>query len=362
MIDVRVQDGKAHHAAWRALAAELGASWEQGGRLEVRIGGYDLVLETERAHHARRGNPAFTRVRAAFINPRRLRFRLRRGELPSYFGYDLARQRLDPGDAGLEQEWDLYAGDTERLRAVLDNAELRTALNESPRLLVQVLDSEGLAAPSEGLELDVLECVVDQVVADVVSLRRMFAVVTCLLPALNANPTSAFEVPPSEVTGVFQKMLDELAGSLGGDAERVQDTVELRVPDPLGLVGPARAVVDLPQLPRMVSAMLTLEAPLLPGEERFTVDRRDGVHFWGTKLGDPLVDGALVVRGSPAVRPALLGPLRVMAETTPHVEVSADRIALRRSAVDTRRLPALLGAAFDLWQELNRRRAGEGSP
>lgn len=350
-----------HHAAWRELGAELGASWQQTGRLEVRIGGYDLTLETEQARTGKRARPAFTRVRAVFINPRRFRFRLRRGELPSYFGYDLARQALDPGNAGLEREWMLDATDAERLRATLSDPELRTALNESPRLIVQVLDSEGFAAASEGLELDVLECVVDQVVADVVPLRRMFALVTRMLPALNADPTSAFEVPPSEVPGAFQRMLDELAGSLGGDAERVKDAVETRVPDPLGLVGPARAVVDLPQLPRMVCATLTFEAPLLPGEERFTVDRRDGVCFWGKKLGDPLVDRALVIQGSAAARPALLGPLRVLAETTPRIEVGEDRIVLRRSAVGTRQLPALLGAAFDLWQELNRHRAGAGS-
>src|SRR4030067_618218 len=96
-----------------------------------------------------------------------------------------AWRRRRPGAAGVEKEGELHAGDRERLRAVLDNAELRTALNESPRLLVQVLDSEGLAAPSEGLELDVLEGVADQVVAEVVSLRRRFAVVTPLPPALN---------------------------------------------------------------------------------------------------------------------------------------------------------------------------------
>ncbi len=349
--------GRSRHAVWRELAEELGGVWDPAGRLELRLGGYDLTLDSGLAPGARYSALVCTSLRAAYVNPRRFRFRIRHRDLPAVLGLALDRQRLDAATVGLGEQWIVDGNDGDRLRAILADPALRAALHEVPRLLVQVSDSEGADA-GEGAQLDVLECIVDRELDDPAQLRSLFALAARLLPALNADPVDAFEVPPSQLPHAFQQVLDQLAGAYGGDAERVRDTVEARFPDPLGLVGEARAVVDLPLLPRMVSAMLSFDAPLVPGAERFSVDRRDGFSLWYTTLGDDVIDGALLVRGSPVARPALLAPLRVMARTAPRVEVSADRMVLRRSALGVSDLPALFNASVDLWQELNRHRAG----
>lgn len=354
--------GESQREAWGRLAAELGSSFEPGGFLRTtavraRLGGYDLVLDT---YTVSSGNSSqvYTRLRAPFVNPSRFHFRIHRASIFTGLAKALGKQDLEIGVADFDRDFVIQGSDEGRVRALLADPGLRALLNAQPRVMVHIVDNEGLFGQSYGESVDILEFVESGIVKDVGRLRALFSLFAALLGALNLRPRSFLEVPPAELPAVFLHALDTVAESLGGDAERVRDSVEARIPDPLGLTGGARCVIGLPSLPALTSSF-SFDAPLPTGSELFTAEKRGALALGTLKTGDELVDDKLAVRGNGAHRPALLRPLRAMAEAQPSIAVETEALRVSAPALAADRAPALLGAALDLWQELTRARAGE---
>lgn len=354
--------GESHKEAWTRLAAELGTTFEpagftRGSTVRARLGGWDLVLDT---YTVSSGNSSqiYTRLRARFINPEHFQLRVHRASIFTNVAKALGKQDLDIGDETFDRDFVIQGNDEDRVRTVLADPALRAMFHAQPRIMVRIVDNEGLFGASYGESVDVLEFIEAGLIKDVERLKGLFALFAALLQALHSNAKGFLQVPPAELPAAFLAALDVVAESLGGDAERVQDTVEARIPNPLGLTGGARCVVALPTLPALTAAF-SLEAPLPAGPDTFSVQERGALTFGAVKTGDPTIDERLAVRGTGANRPALLRALRAMAPMTPTVSVAEERLTVQAPALPADRAPALLGASLDLWQELTRVRAGE---
>ncbi len=351
-----IRSGADHPAAWGQLAEELGVALAPRRHdqlaLTVQLDGHDICLGYRSAFDGAHG----TAFSAVVVNPRPVRFHMRRAVLRS----ELVTARVDgpPSIADVEAAFLVSTNHPERLRSVLIDATVRSLLFGIPDVVLAAATRFGNLDDAEGANDDVVVCATPHLVHDVDVLRRMLDLVRATLAGIHAGPRSPFDVPTDEVPATFVRIVDDVAGSVGGDAERVGDDAEAHIPDPLGLVGPARVVVTVPMLPRLVSAMLTVEAPLVPGAPTFTVDYLRAFCIGRRKTGDPVVDGALQVKCDTDLGEAVVSALRGMAKTRPRLEVGKERLSLRRSALDAADLPALLRATFDLWQAVNRERAG----
>lgn len=354
--------GESQREAWGRLAAELGTTFEdpglmKGSAVRARLGGYDLVLDN---YTVSTGNSSqtYTRLRARFVNPRGFQFCLHRASVFTNLAKALGKQDLDIGVADFDRDFVIQGNDEARVRALLADPALRAMIAAQPRIKVQVVDNEGLFGASYGESVDILEFIEAGILKDVQRLKGLFSLFAVLLRALNADKASFLEVPPAELPAVFLAALDVVAESLGGDAERVQDSVEARLPNPLGLAGGARCVVQIPRLPSLASDF-SFEGALPPGPEAFRADKRGALTLGALKTGDELIDDKLALRGAGFQRPALLRPLRAMAAVQPTVEVEGELLRVRAADLPADRAPALFGAALDLWAELTRVRAGE---
>lgn len=287
-----------------------------------------------------------------------MRFRIFRASYFSGLATAFGRQDIEIGVPGFDDDFIIQGSDEVRVRALLSDAALRVLLTAQPRISVRIDDDEGLFGPSYGPAVDVLTFTEGGVIRDVPRLRGLFSLFAALLQALQQGAQSLLGVPPAELPAAFLRALDTVAESLGGDAERVQDTVEARVPNPIGLTEDARCVVALPRLPALTSSF-SFEAPLPAGAGRFTAEKRGALALGTVKTGDDVIDGALALRGSGVARPALMRPLRAMAATAPDVRVLETGMTVSAAELPADRAPVLLGAALDLWVELTRARAGE---
>ncbi len=354
--------GGSHREVWGRLAVELGSAFDPGGFLRpttvrARLGGYDIALDTYTVSTGK-SSQIYTRLRAPFVNPRGMRFRIHRASIFTGLAKALGKQDIDIGVPDFDRDFVIQGNDEGRVRALLSDAALRALFAAQPRVMVQIVDNDGIFGTSCGEGVDILEFVEAGLIKDLPRLRGLFAIFPALLRALNHDPQSFLEVPPAELDAVFLRALDTVAESLGGGAERVHATVEARIPDPLGLVGEARAVLHVPTLPELRSSF-SFAAPLPSSEDTFTVGRRGLLARGTTKTGDEVVDGALGIHGAAGARPAFVRALRAMAETGPRVSAGVEELTVALRALPADRAPMLFGAALDLWQEVVRARAGQ---
>lgn len=354
--------GESQREAWGRLAIELGATFEPGGFLgtttvRARLGGYDLVLDSYTVSTGK-SSQVYTRLRAPFVNPRGLRFRIHRASMFTGLAKALGKQDIDIGVPDFDRDFVIQGNDEERVRGLLSDPALRALFAAQPRVMVQIVDNDGIFGTSCGDDVDILEFVEGGLIKDVARLRGLFAIFPALLRALNQDPHSFLEVAPAELPAVFMRAIDTVAESLGGDAERVQETVEARIPNPLGLVGGARCVLHLPTLPELRTSF-TFAAPIPPSDQTFTVARRGLLERGLTKCGDDVVDDVLAIRGASGARQAYVRALRTMVPSAPDVAAGAEELTVRVPALPADRAPALFGATLDLWVELCRARAGE---
>ena len=361
-----------HHAStrhqppqeWQGLPNELGVSFARtssdASALQCQLDGYELILELVSGSGPPFHDPTDTLLRACFINPRRFSFGVSRRS-----GAGHQEQPADghvPTDIDVERDFSFRTNDPERLRLLLQDRALRAVISATfsavPDASLNVVDAYRAAESSDAAEVDVLVCRVPGAVTDLGALHCMFDLVRGALRALNADPASPLEVPPGELPTAFLRFVEGLTGSLGGVAARVGDAIEVHIPDPLGLVDHAKVAISLPIMPRLVCAVLEVEAPLVPGDGAFTVDRRDALCFWGTKTGDADIDDVLVVKGDAPLGADVVVALRGLASAQPRLQVGGQQLRLVRNSLAARKLPALLGPTLSLWQAVNRQRAG----
>jgi hypothetical protein len=353
--------GTSEQEAWSELARQVGGAftartWRAPSSVVARIGGFDLVLDTYTVSTGK-SSTTFTRLRAPFINGTGLRFGVHRAHFLSPLEKFFGRQDLEIGVPDFDRSYVIAGNDEARVRSLLADPTLRALIAAHPRIAIEVVDNEGVFGAPYGPNIDLLRFLEHGVIRDVARLRGLFSLFGALLHALRNLTPDRPPPTPSEMPEVFLRMLDDVFDSLGGVTERVGDTIEARLEDPLGVAGPARALLPLPRLPSLTSS-LRFEAGVPTSNDDLLIEKRGFFGGGGDKTGDVAVDERLTLRGERATLDRLRPSLAQLAAVHPRIEAKADQLTVQVEAFDAAAAPRVVGATLDVWQELCRARAG----
>jgi hypothetical protein len=128
---------------WTALqrAMDEGGTWD-GRAVRVHHPPFVVTIDVN-AQLAGYASEVETRLRAAFPNPRRIRFRMVRQAWKSRLAQRLGLHDVEVGDPAFDAVFWIRARDAEAVRRLLADPQLRDGLAHSPAWLVEVRDDDG---------------------------------------------------------------------------------------------------------------------------------------------------------------------------------------------------------------------------
>lgn len=128
---------------WTALQGAMSAAGPWDGR-PVRVHHPPFVVTIDvNAQLAGYASELETRLRAAFPNPRQLRFRMVRQAWKSRLAQRLGLHDVEVGDAGFDAAFWIRAHDAAAVRQLLADPALRDDLVRGPAWLVEVRNDDG---------------------------------------------------------------------------------------------------------------------------------------------------------------------------------------------------------------------------
>lgn len=182
-------------AAWDALRQVFRAAgaWD-GQAVRIRQGPFVITLDI-RAFPAGYTSRVATRLRAAFHNRDRFRFRVTRHDLLSDLAEILGAQDLRLGNPVFDREFVLKSAQPEQLLRLLDDSDLQSRIASSAIQLIEVRPDEGWFGPEfpEGVDELYLEAAGRIVVEP--DIEYLFEVFSTLLNRL-CHIGSAYEEDP----------------------------------------------------------------------------------------------------------------------------------------------------------------------
>jgi hypothetical protein len=144
---------------WTALQRSMSESGAWNGRA-VRVSHPPFVVTVDvNAELAGYASDVETRLRAAFPNPREIRFRMVRQAWKSRLAQRLGLHDVEVGDPAFDAAFWIRAHDGEALRRLLADPELRDGLVRTPVWLVEVRKDDGWFGPEfpDGVDMLLLE-------------------------------------------------------------------------------------------------------------------------------------------------------------------------------------------------------------
>jgi hypothetical protein len=128
---------------WTALQRAMNEDGAWDGRA-VRVHHPPFVVTVDvNAQLAGYASEVETRLRAAFPNPRKLRFRMVRQAWKSRLAQRLGLHDVEVGDPAFDAAFWIRAHDADPVRRLLSDPKLRDDLAGSPAWLVEVRDDDG---------------------------------------------------------------------------------------------------------------------------------------------------------------------------------------------------------------------------
>lgn len=176
---------------WRQLSEQLGADFvdRQGWRQDKIIAHHDGWTVTLDVHSEPRyrHEMLYTRFRAAYRNPRGLRFNIYHQGIWSTIAAALGGQDVKTGDAELDKRFIVKANDEQAIRRLLADERLRRMLLRDDDVHLHVRDSGDWFAQQfpEGIDELVLE--VEGRVEDLPRLRRLYELLAHMLHLLDEH-------------------------------------------------------------------------------------------------------------------------------------------------------------------------------
>ena len=171
--------GPVREDIWRQLAAEIGATYVDGGfwkwdKIEASHGEWRITLEI-----VPYGKTQATRLRAPYVNPDGFRFKVYRKQIFSELGKMLGMQDVEVGQADFDRDFVIQGTDEAKLRRLFGNAripeliaaqpEIHFTVNEAPGIFTRDLFAE---VPPENV--NALEFLILGVLKDKERLRLLF--------------------------------------------------------------------------------------------------------------------------------------------------------------------------------------------
>jgi hypothetical protein len=171
--------GPVREDIWRQLAAEIGASFVEGGfwkgdKVEASHGQWRITLE-----NVLYGKTPATLLRAPYVNPDGFRFRVYRKQIFSELGKMLGMQDVEVGQPDLDRDFVIQGTDEGKLRRLFGNARIRELIAAQPEIHFTVNEAPGIftrdlfaEVPPE--DVNTLDFLTGGVIKDKERLRLLF--------------------------------------------------------------------------------------------------------------------------------------------------------------------------------------------
>ena len=178
---------------WTALqrAMNEGGAWD-GRAVRVHHPPFVVTIDIN-AQLAGYASEVETRLRAAFPNPRTIRFRMVRQAWKSRLAQHLGLHDVEVGDAAFDAAFWIRAHDAEAVRRLLSDPELRDGLVRSPAWVVEVRDDDGWFGQEFPAGVDMLLLEAPGRVADPEAIGTMYDAMARLLDGLAREDAEAAE-------------------------------------------------------------------------------------------------------------------------------------------------------------------------
>ena len=178
---------------WAALQRAMNEDGAWDGRaVRVRHPPFVVTIDVN-AQLAGYASELETRLRAAFPNPRKLRFRMVRQAWKSRLAQYLGLHDVEVGDPTFDAAFWIRAHDAEAVRRLLSGPELRSSLADSPAWLVEVRDDDGWFGLEFPAGVDMLLLEAPGRVTDAEAIGTMYDAMARLLDALAEQDADAAE-------------------------------------------------------------------------------------------------------------------------------------------------------------------------
>lgn len=178
MAKLRMLFGPSRDEIWRALSAEIGGQFVEGGfahgaQVRATHGEWTVTLDT---YVVSTGKAAaiYTRMRAPYVNPTGFRFTVYRKGFFSDIAKRFGMQDIEIGDTEFDRDFIIKGNDESRVRALLADRRLRELIAAQPELYFTVKDDEGWFGASFPEGVDELYFMVGGTIKDVDRLKLLY--------------------------------------------------------------------------------------------------------------------------------------------------------------------------------------------
>jgi hypothetical protein len=202
--------------AWGQLASEVGGELitrkERGRRLlgrhlqlavVAKLGTFPIALDLRVEYGGEYApNTLVTRIRAPYVardafsfSIKRVRARLSDGAVLHGMARLAGRHKVEPGDLGLERDFLITAGDTDKVRALLAGARIRDLIQAQPSIDISSARPGWRLFKRSGQSLSVLRFEEEGVITDVQRLKSLFELFEKTLNQLRQIGSASDEEP-----------------------------------------------------------------------------------------------------------------------------------------------------------------------
>lgn len=198
--------GPSQEEIWTQLAAEInkdnagikaefidGRTWKSDV-VRAQAGEWTLTLDTFVVSTGKTFIP-FTRLRAPYVNPDGLRFKMTRAGFFTSLGKKLGMQDIEIGEALFDAAFVIQGTDEAKVRGLLSNARIRELLAAQPDVHLEVKDDEGWFGATFPAGVDELYFYAGGIITDVERLKQLFALFAEILNQLCAIGSAYKEDP-----------------------------------------------------------------------------------------------------------------------------------------------------------------------
>lgn len=204
---LRALFGPSREEMWRRLCREIGADYIDRGVfksdvVQASVGDWIITLDTY-TQSTGKSSVTYTRIRAPYVNPDKLQFRIYRSGFFSELGKWFGMQDIEVGDRRFDGAFVIQGNSEFAVAQLFANERIQALLQTQPKVHLEVKGDEGWFGPSFPDGVDELYFQVVGVIKDVDRLRRLFDLFSEVLHHL-CHVGSAYE---DDVDLVIEKLL-----------------------------------------------------------------------------------------------------------------------------------------------------------
>ncbi len=172
---------------WRALSQEIGAEFVEGGfwkRNKVQVHAKPWTLTLDLCSSQDENQTWKTRLRAPYVNPDGIRFRITRKSHFSVLGMILSMQHIELGDPEFDEAFYLQGNSEDRVRALFDSPRIRQVFQAQPQIHLEVKNNEGWFGPKFPEDVDELRFEEEGMITGKERLKALFDLFAAVLGRL----------------------------------------------------------------------------------------------------------------------------------------------------------------------------------